>query len=105
MEPISSWLVPIFFVLMGIRADFRAMSHPRALLLLGLLAAAAFVGKLVCAIGAPRGTDRVAVALGMLPRGEVSLVFANLGLSLKLLDGAQYSALVGVVVLSALATP
>lgn len=105
MEPISSWLVPIFFVLMGMRADFRALANPRALLLAGALAIAAFAGKLLCAAGAPRGSDRVAVAFGMLPRGEVSLVFASLGLSLGLLDGGQYSALVVVVIVTTLAAP
>jgi Kef-type K+ transport system membrane component KefB len=105
VEPISSWLVPIFFVLMGMRADFRALGDLHTLLLAGALAAAAVLGKLLCAVGAPRGTDRIAVALGMLPRGEVSLVFANLGLSLELLDGGQYSALVVVVILTTLAAP
>jgi Kef-type K+ transport system membrane component KefB len=105
VEPISSWLVPMFFVLIGMRADFRALGDPHALLLAGALAAAAVVGKLLCAAGAPRGTDRMAVAFGMLPRGEVSLVFASLGLSLGLLDGGQYSALVVVVLLTTLAAP
>lgn len=110
MEPISSWLVPIFFVLIGMRADFRALFDARALLLVVALFGAACVGKLVCALGAQRGVDRLAVAMGMLPRGEVSLVFANFGLTLKagsrtLLDSRQYSALVAVVVLTTLATP
>jgi Kef-type K+ transport system membrane component KefB len=110
VEPISSWLVPIFFVLMGMRADFRALSDPGVLMLVVALAAAAVLGKLLCALGAPRGTDRIAIALGMIPRGEVSLVFANLGLSLRihgrpLLDTRQYSALVTVVVVTTLATP
>jgi Kef-type K+ transport system membrane component KefB len=105
IEPISSWLVPIFFVLMGMRADFSALVHPRTLLLVALLAVAAVVGKLACALGAPRGSNRLAVALGMIPRGEVSLVFASLGLGMGVLDAAQYSALVTVVVVTALVTP
>lgn len=110
MEPISSWLVPIFFVLIGMRADFGALKDTAALGLVAALLVAAVAGKFACAIGAPRGTDRVAIALGMLPRGEVSLVFANLGLSLHvggrpLLDPREYSALVTVVVLTTLATP
>ncbi|HEY8087616.1 MAG TPA: cation:proton antiporter [Polyangiaceae bacterium] len=105
MEPISTWLVPIFFVLIGMRADFAALAHPRTLLLTGALAVGAVGGKLACAAGAQRGSDRIAIALGMLPRGEVSLVFASLGLSLGLLDAGQYSALVAVVVLTTLATP
>jgi Kef-type K+ transport system membrane component KefB len=106
MEPISSWLVPIFFVLMGMRADFRALAgHPQAILLAGALGVAAIAGKMACALGAQKGTDRLAVALGMLPRGEVSLVFANLGLSLGLLDAATYAALVTVILLTTLVTP
>ena len=110
IEPISSWLVPIFFVLMGMRADFRALGDPATILLVGALVAAAVAGKLACAPVAPRGADRVAIALGMMPRGEVSLVFANLGLSLHvggrpLLDTRQYAALVTVVVLTTLGTP
>jgi Kef-type K+ transport system membrane component KefB len=105
MEPISAWLVPVFFVLMGMRADLRAMGNPATLVLVGCLAAAAVVGKLACALGAPAGVDRLAVAFGMIPRGEVSLVFANVGLSSKLLSAGQYSALVAVVVLTTLVTP
>jgi Kef-type K+ transport system membrane component KefB len=110
MEPISSWLVPIFFVLIGMRADFRALFDARALVLVVALVAAACMGKLVCALGAQSGVDRLAVAMGMLPRGEVSLVFANFGLTLHagsrpLLDSREYSALVTVVVLTTLATP
>jgi Kef-type K+ transport system membrane component KefB len=106
MEPISSWLVPIFFVLMGMRADVRAVAeHPKSLLLAGALGVAAIAGKMLCALGAGRGTDRLAVALGMIPRGEVSLVFASLGLSLGLLDTATYAALVLVVLLTTLVTP
>ncbi len=105
IEPISSWLVPIFFVLMGMRADFGAVLRPRTLGLVVLLVVAAVVGKLACALGAPRGTNRLAIAFGMIPRGEVSLVFASLGLSMGLLDAGQYSALVTVVVVTALVTP
>ncbi len=110
VEPISSWLVPIFFVLMGMRADLRALGDPATLLLVVALTIAAIAGKFACAAGARRGTDRLAVALGMVPRGEVSLVFANLGLTLKvggrpLLDTGQYSALVTVVMLTTLITP
>jgi Kef-type K+ transport system membrane component KefB len=105
MEPISSWLVPIFFVLMGMRADLRALANGGTLLLTLVLAVAAILGKMLCAVGAPRGSDRVTVALGMIPRGEVSLVFANLGLSVGLLGASAYSALVAVVVLTTLVAP
>jgi Kef-type K+ transport system membrane component KefB len=105
MEPISSWLVPVFFVVLGTRADLSAFAHPSTLLVVGALAAAAIAGKLGCALGAPRGADRLAIAFGMMPRGEVSLVFASLGMSLRLLDAAQYAAILAVVLLTTLFAP
>ncbi len=105
MEPISSWLVPVFFVLVGARANLAAFFHFETLVLTLALTLAAVAGKLACALGAPRGVDRLAVAFGMLPRGEVSLAFANLGLSSKLLNGDLYSTVVATVVLTALVTP
>ena len=105
MEPISSWLVPIFFVVLGTRAQLRSFAHLSTLVLIGSLAAAAIAGKIGCALGAPRGTDRLAIAFGMLPRGEVSLVFAGLGTSLNLLDPPQYATILAVVVVTTLITP
>jgi Kef-type K+ transport system membrane component KefB len=105
MEPISHWLVPIFFVLVGMRADVRAMGEGGSLLLTAALLVAAVLGKLACAVGAPRGSDRIAIALGMMPRGEVSLVFASLGLSLHLLNPGHYAAIVTVVIATTLVTP
>jgi Kef-type K+ transport system membrane component KefB len=110
IEPISSLLVPIFFVMMGMRADLGALFDPRTLALVGALSIAAIAGKLACALGTPRGADRLTVALGMVPRGEVSLVFANLGVTLEvggapLLDAKAYSALVTVVIVTTLVTP
>jgi Kef-type K+ transport system membrane component KefB len=105
MEPISAWLVPIFFVLMGLRTDLGALASPQRLFLTAALVAAAAAGKLLCATAVGRGSDRLTVAIGLLPRGEVTLVFASLGLSAGLLDGAKYSTLVAVVMLTTAVTP
>jgi Kef-type K+ transport system membrane component KefB len=105
IEPISSWLVPIFFVLMGMRSDLGVFRHGATLLLGALLAVAAVAGKLVCAFGAPARSDRIAIALGMIPRGEVSLVFVNVGLSTRVIDAPQGAALVAVVIVTTLVAP
>ncbi len=110
IEPIAGFLVPVFFVVMGVRADVRAFLHRETLLLAGALTAAALVGKLVCSAGPARGTNRLVVAFGMVPRGEVTLVFASIGVKALLggapvLDANAYSALVMVVVLTTLVTP
>ncbi len=90
---------------MGMRADFRALTELRTVYLVVLLSFAAVIGKLACALGAPRDSNRLAIAVGMIPRGEVSLVFASLGLSSGLLGAGEYSAIVTVVVVTTLLTP
>ena len=110
IEPISGFLVPIFFVLMGVRADVRMFAHGGTLLLLGALVCAAIVGKLACTFGAGDGVNRLAIGFGMAPRGEVTLIYASLGVTLvvngtPLIDSRSYSALVGVVLLTTILTP
>jgi len=110
LEPISGFLVPIFFVVMGIRADLRSLLQPGAVLLVVGLTIAAIAGKWIATLGAGHGVNRLAVAAGMMPRGEVTLIFASLGRTLSI-DGAPiigaelYAALVTVVILTTLFTP
>lgn len=105
--PIEAVLVPIFFVLMGIQVKLAAFLDPNALLLATGLIAAAVLGKLAAGLGVGRrtGINRLAVGVGMLPRGEVGLVFAAIGKSLGVIDSSMFSALVVMVMLTSLATP
>jgi Kef-type K+ transport system membrane component KefB len=110
VEPLGAFLVPLFFALLGVRTDLRVFLDPGALALALGLTFAAVLGKLACGLGVARGGNRLAVSFGMMPRGEVSLVFASLGLSPgeagdPMLDHRAYSALVMMVVLTTLATP
>ena len=111
VRPIGTLLVPVFFVVMGTRVRLEAFAHTEILGLAALLTVAAIVGKQACALGglgAP--LNRLAIGLGMIPRGEVGLIFANLGLGLTLhgvpvIDERVFSAVVMMVVLTALVTP
>ncbi|HEY2368788.1 MAG TPA: cation:proton antiporter [Polyangiaceae bacterium] len=105
VEPISDFLVPIFFFVMGVRADVSAFLHPRTLGLAAVLTVGAILGKLMCSIGPKAGVSRLSVALGMMPRGEVTLIFASLGTQLGVLDRDAYSAIVVVVVVTTVLTP
>jgi Kef-type K+ transport system membrane component KefB len=111
IQPMISFLVPVFFVLVGIRTNLRLLAHPALLTLALALTAAAIAGKLACAAGVfADGARRLTVAIGMVPRGEVTLVFAALGSTLRvgdapLLDERGYASLVAVVVLTTLVTP
>ena len=110
INPISAFLVPVFFVLMGLRTDLRSFLQPGVLGLSAALTIAAIVGKQACALGViGRRIDRLSVGLGMIPRGEVGLVFANIGLTLsvggnRIIDQASYSALVVMVIVTTMAT-
>jgi Kef-type K+ transport system membrane component KefB len=111
LEPIASFLVPIFFVLLGMRVDLAAFARPGVLGFAAALTAAALVGKQLCGLGVlGRGADRVAVGLGMIPRGEVGLIFAGIGSSLtiggaRVVDDAVYASVVMMVAVTTLITP
>jgi Kef-type K+ transport system membrane component KefB len=111
IRPISSFLVPVFFVLMGMRVDLSAFMRPEILGLAALLTVAAVLGKQACALGALGGRlDWLSIGIGMIPRGEVGLIFANIGLTLvvrgeHIIDAATYSAVVIMVMLTTLITP
>ncbi len=111
MRPISSFLVPIFFVQMGMLTDLRSFAEPGMLGLAGCLTIAAVVGKQACSLGViGQGVDRVTVGLGMIPRGEVGLIFANIGLGLtvaneRIVDPAIFSATVIMVIVTTFLTP
>ncbi len=111
LEPIASFLVPVFFVLMGMRVELSAFANPGVLAFAGALTLAAIAGKQACAFGVlEKGADRLAVGLGMIPRGEVGLIFAGIGAGLTLhgervIDDAVFSAVVVMVALTTLLTP
>jgi len=111
IEPIADLLVPIFFVVMGIHVDLRSFVDPSVLGLAAALTVAAIVGKQVCSFGVvEKGIDRLSVGLGMIPRGEVGLIFAAIGLQLRhgserIVDNHIYSALVVMVMVTTMVTP
>jgi Kef-type K+ transport system membrane component KefB len=111
LHPIAAFLVPVFFVLMGIRTDLRVFAHGDAAVLASALTLAAIVGKQACALGAHgAGVDRLLVGLGMVPRGEVGLIFANVGLTLQIagrpvINRSTFAAIVVMVMITTLITP
>jgi Kef-type K+ transport system membrane component KefB len=111
VHPISAFLVPVFFVVMGMRVDLAAFARLNILGLGALLTLAAIVGKQACSLGAVgRNLDRLSIGIGMVPRGEVGLIFANVGLGLTagglpVIDEGVFSALVIMVIVTTMATP
>ena len=113
LAPVGSLLVPVFFVLMGLRVDLRAFGRAEAVGFALLLTAAAVAGKLACSLGVKgRDVNRLAIGLGMMPRGEVSLIFVAVGATLALPGGqgavvgaATFGAVVIMVAVTTLITP
>ncbi len=111
IEPIAIFLVPIFFVRMGMLVDLTTFGHLQILGFAAVLTLAAIIGKQACA-GAifDKTTNRWAIGLGMIPRGEVGLIFAGIGARLvldgeKMISPATYSAVVIMVIVTTLVTP
>ncbi|HEX2645299.1 MAG TPA: cation:proton antiporter [Thermoanaerobaculia bacterium] len=111
IHPIAAFLVPVFFVLMGAQVDVSSFGNREVLGFAALLTGAALLGKMVCAGGVlERGVDRLSVAVGMVPRGEVGLIFASIGAQLTLhgnrvISPAIFAAVVVMVIVTTLVTP
>ena len=103
--PLEVILVPIFFVLMGIQVKLETFLDMNVVVLASGLLVAAIVGKVFAGLGAAHGSNRWAIGLGMLPRGEVGLIFAAIGKSLGVIDDALFSAIVLMVILTTLIAP
>jgi len=116
IRPVSDLLVPLFFVLMGLKVDLRAFGRLELLGFAIALTMAAITGKQVCSLAvAERGINRLAIGLGMIPRGEVGLIFAGIGASLTLpnaqgvrepvVSAATFSVVVIMIIVTTLLTP
>lgn len=99
-------LVPIFFASVGAQVDLAALFQPTALVLGGVLVAVAIVGKIVAGY-APWWFEgrKLLVGVAMVPRGEVGLIFAQMGAATGVLAGSQFGAVMAMVVVTTFMTP
>ena len=116
LDPVTTFLVPIFFVLTGMKVDLRVFARPQLLGFAFALTLAAIVGKQICSlVVAERGLNRLAIGLGMIPRGEVGLIIAGIGATLMLpsaggipqpvINSATFGAIVVMVMVTTMVTP
>jgi Kef-type K+ transport system membrane component KefB len=108
VAPVAAFFTPFFFGAIGAQVDLAGLFEPSALLLLASVTAVAiatkFIGSFVGAIAI--GIRRAAlVGWGMVPRGEVGIVVAGLGLQLGVIEGSIYSVVVGMAVITTLLVP
>jgi Kef-type K+ transport system membrane component KefB len=108
IEPLYEVLVPLFFAITGTRLDPTVFVEPRLLGLATVITLVAIAAKLVGgylgAVGLAH-SGRLAVGVGMVPRGEVGLVIASVGLGLGIISRELFGVVVAMTVVTTLATP
>lgn len=107
LRPISHFFVPIFFLAVGARVDVSVLLRPSVIGAGLLITVVAVVGKLIAGLGAGKGMRRSVVGVGMVPRGEVGLIFAALGASQLsgVVTSEDLAIIVLMVILTTLAPP
>jgi Kef-type K+ transport system membrane component KefB len=105
LSPLESILAPMFFILIGIQVKLECFFHWNVILLALGLIVAAVAGKLISGLGARSQDDRLLIGIGMLPRGEVGLVFASIGRSLGVISDHLFSAIVLMVIVTTFIAP
>lgn len=111
LKPVADIFVPIFFVMVGSKVTLGsynplvAANRPM-LLLAALLIVLAVAGKILSGWAVWRGGfNRFGIGIGMVPRGEVGLIFAQIGLASGVIDAPLYSAIVAMVVVTTFIAP
>ncbi|WP_066423798.1 cation:proton antiporter [Anabaena sp. 4-3] len=112
VKPIADILVPVFFVTVGAKVDLSVLNpvvpeNQQGLIISLFLIVVAIIGKVVTGwsiFGQP-GVNRLAVGVGMIPRGEVGLVFAGIGAASGTLDKPLQAAIVIMVILTTFLAP
>jgi Na+:H+ antiporter len=105
---VSEFLTPFFLVGIGLQLDVRVFLQPDTLALTALIALAAIVSKLAgCGLGAAKlgWSGALRVGCGMVPRGEVGMVVAQIGLRMNVISPKIYGVVVLVAILSTISGP
>ncbi|MEI7593005.1 MAG: cation:proton antiporter [Actinomycetes bacterium] len=106
MAPLGHLLIPVFFLEIGVDVDVAQFARPAVLGLASALLVIAVIGKLVAPlgmIGSPG--DKLAVGIAMIPRGEVGLIFAAVGMQQHVFGENVYASVLLVVLVTTLMTP
>ena len=108
MTPIIDLFVPVFFVMVGVSINLRAidMTSGSFWVFAGVLTVVAVLSKMVSGVWAPGDfREKLSTGVAMVPRGEVGLIFAEVGKRSKIFDDAAYAGVVFVVALTTLLAP
>jgi Na+:H+ antiporter len=104
IQPLGYFLVPIFFVLTGMQVRIETLFNVRILILATVISVAAFGGKIVAGFAAGSARKSI-IGWGMVPRGEVGLIFAATGKALGVLPDDIFSMMVMVIMITTILPP
>jgi Kef-type K+ transport system membrane component KefB len=108
IQPLLALLTPYFFVLTGSKIDLHQLASLDALLALLVVTLIAIVSKLLGGFLGALSLGRAGAAIvgfGMVPRGEVGVVIASLGLGAGVFSDRMYAIIVAMSLLTAMVTP
>ncbi|MFH0930676.1 MAG: cation:proton antiporter [Candidatus Zixiibacteriota bacterium] len=107
-ESLYNFLVPFFFVILGSWIDLSIFSQPTLLWAALIITLFAILGKFLgCGLGALNlgKKDALMVGFGMVPRGEVGMIIASIGLNMKAITSDLYTVIIFMVMATTLLTP
>lgn len=105
VQHLGHFLIPIFFVLTGMQVKVAALMDTSIILMTVLILIVSIVTKILAGWAAGKGMNKLAIGIGMVPRGEVGLIFANMGKTLGVMNDGVFSAMVIVIMATTLITP
>ncbi len=112
ITPIADMLVPVFFVTVGARTDISVLNpmvaaNREGLIIASFLVLVAIIGKTITGyvVFGQAGINRLAVGFGMIPRGEVGLVFAGVGAASGVLSESLDAAIIVMVIVTTFIAP
>ena len=105
IHPLEAIFAPVFFVLMGMQVNLATFTSMETIGIALALTVTAIVGKLLAGVPSGKDVDRLSVGIGMVPRGEVGLIFAGVGKALGVVDEGLFSAVVIMVIVTTLLAP
>lgn len=106
IKPIVDFFLPIFFISIGVQVKLETLFSAQNFMMIFYLLSIAIVGKMVCGFACVgKNLDRIGIGIGMIPRGEVGLIFASYGVTHGIVKQDLYSILVIVVLLTTIVAP
>lgn len=105
IDSLGYFLVPIFFIYTGMHVDLAPLFNIPVLLSALVISAIAFLAKFISGFAAGKENHRAIIGIGMVPRGEVGVVFASIGASLNIITPEAFVILILVINITTFVTP